>query len=504
MNRFSLREKLNRVWLSLSIRRKLLIHNWIMALMLMISIIVSISTVYLTADRFQSILDDNAKTSQLAGCLETESRLFSGYIRNMDAETGNAMAQAFIDSQAAIEALPFSYREIGPYRYARTWSIKNSYAYYSRKRTEFLLQGEGQENYLNNLYLLYDMQKYLQAYAADLRNMTQEAGAKSYEANVPLMQLLPVLILIISAATVAGVVYSSQKLRQIILVPVEHLADAAKKIAVNDFYISDIEVDNQDEIGDLVYAFNKMKYATGQYILNLESQREFMELYHREQLQKLEMEKSLEAANLKLLKSQLHPHFLFNTLNVIAGMANIEDAETTEKMIRALSAILRYNLSAPEARVSLGQELRYVEDYLYLQKMRFGNRLSYNIDCQVDRDRVIMPSFTFQPLVENSIIHGISKKEEGGKIVISICRENDRLKIVIADDGTGIPEDTLTGIRAELDSGAGERVGIGLGNIYKRIRTEYPDSSFTIESCPGKGTTITILLPIETELEMVL
>ena len=91
--------------------------------------------------------------------------------------------------------------------------------------------------------------------------------------------------------------------------------------------------------------------------------------------------------------------FLFNTLNVIAGMANLEDAPTTEQMIEALSSLFRYNLKNQEKEALLFQELKIAGDYMYLQKMRFGSRVEYEVNCEVDEKTTVVPTFTFQPLL---------------------------------------------------------------------------------------------------------
>lgn len=134
---------------------------------------------------------------------------------------------------------------------------------------------------------------------------------------------------------------------------------------------------------------------------------------------------------LNLLKNQINPHFLFNTLNIIAGMANLEGAQTTEEMIRALGSLFRYNLKTPEEKVYLEQELKVISDYMFLQKMRFGDRITYQIDCQTDAEAVMIPTFTFQPLVENAIIHGLVSKEEGGRILIRIRERNGMIRMTV-------------------------------------------------------------------------
>ena len=140
-----------------------------------------------------------------------------------------------------------------------------------------------------------------------------------------------------------------------------------------------------------------------------------------EAMERAEMEKRLETTRMDLLQSQIKPHFLFNTLNSISGMAEIEDAEVTDSMIRSLSRLFRYNLHTSDQFVSLSQELEVARDYLYLQKMRFGDRVQYEVlpepgssEAQKLGD-INVPVFLLQPLVENAVLHGIAKKEQDKK-----------------------------------------------------------------------------------------
>ena len=114
------------------------------------------------------------------------------------------------------------------------------------------------------------------------------------------------------------------------------------------------------------------------------------------------MEKQLSGARLELLKSQINPHFLFNTLNMIACMAKLEEAVTTERMISSMSSLFRYNLKTSEQIVTLARELKVVQDYMYIQQMRFGSRILYSCDLKVDAEQAMIPAFTLQPVVENA------------------------------------------------------------------------------------------------------
>ena len=193
---------------------------------------------------------------------------------------------------------------------------------------------------------------------------------------------------------------------------------------------------------------------------------------------------------LQMLKSQINPHFLFNTLNMIASTAQIEDAVATEKMITALSRLFRYNLKSAGTVMPLERELKIIQDYMYLQKMRFGQRVRYDTDCAPETLDVLVPSFVLQPLVENSIKHGLSKESKGGRIFIRTWMRGERLWISVSDTGVGMEEERLQQIRAALNDGTENEIGIGVGNIYRRVHGLYEDGEMFIYSKKGCGTAV--------------
>ena len=206
--------------------------------------------------------------------------------------------------------------------------------------------------------------------------------------------------------------------------------------------------------------------------------------------EKNETERQLEAVRLQLLKNQINPHFLFNTLNMIAGTAQIEDAAATEKMIQALSRLFRYNLKSTASVMPLERELKVVQDYMYLQQMRFGKRVQYETGCDPETMEILVPSFMLQPLVENAVKHGISARSKGGRIVVRTWKQGQRLWISVADTGEGIDEDKLEKIKRALKEGDGSGVGIGLGNIARRLKAMYEDGEVRIESRKGWATVV--------------
>lgn len=463
--------------------------------MIFLSVIFNIWVAKFSLFDFRDILEENARSEEAVNALAAESKIFEQYMRGYADISEEELARVMQRTENAIKSLSFDYRLIGDERYAQTWSIYNSYGVYREARDKMLeLRRRGEED-IGLLYEVYEMQGYLQQYARNLLIDTLDAGNILYRRRIPSIVRVPFIIVLVGILLFGVMLKLVETLNRDIVLPILQFVKASKRIAANDFFVADVEVENKDEIGELARAFNKMKYATQEYILILEEKRKTLDLLHKEELERLEMEKQLEAMQLDLLKSQINPHFLFNTLNVIGGMANLESAETTEKMIMSLSSLFRYNLKTSEREVILDRELTVVQDYIYLQQMRFGSRIRFSIDCPVDRKRAVVPAFTFQPLVENAVIHGLSSKEEGGRVLIRVWKESDRLYITVMDTGVGMTETGLTELKMRLHAKEDKGRGIGIGNIYRRIYAMYENGRMDIFSRKNVGTIVRIIIP---------
>lgn len=485
-------------WQALTIKRKIATFTGVVFVVCTLSVIFDAWIVKFSLVDFNQILEENSISIELVQSLETERSMFMDYVQNQEDVTWEMLEEAMKDTQNAVDKLPYDYESIGEVRYSQTWSIWNVYEVYQQRRNDFLENGRDNPSYINDLYEIYDIQAYLIKYANNLMTDTLEAGNEVYGEIVPKLLSVPWVIFIFGCILLAVMIKLSDLMNKTIISPVMKLVTTSKRIAENDFFVEDVQVENRDELGELVKAFNKMKFATGEYIMALEEKRKTLDLLHEEELEKLEVENQLEVMKLELLKSQVNPHFLFNTLNVISGMANLEDAETTEKMIKALSSLFRYNLKTSDFEVPLARELKVVEDYMYLQQMRFGERISYDIACTADEERNIVPAFTFQPLVENCILHGLSRKEEGGRIRIRVRKEDDKLMIYIGDTGRGMTEEELKALREKLQKQKNQEeahVGIGVGNIYRRIYAMYPEGLMEIYSKYKAGTVVKVVIP---------
>lgn len=438
-------------------------------------------------------LEASEVVGELVKNLEEEQQTFTGYVRG-DAEY-DSLEQAIMETEKSLGELPDRYEHIGKERFALTEAIRNAYQVYAKERTAFLGMNSNQMEYLAAQYKIYEMQDYLNTYASELMTMTTEAGNEIYSNTFPRVVILPLVLFGISVLMIVSIARLSQAMNTSLIEPLYHLADASKKISENDFSGADLVAENPDEIGDLIHAFNKMKFATSEYITALEERRETLELLHAEELQKIGIENQLERTKFEALRNQMNPHFLFNTLNVIGGMANLEDAEVTEKMIKALSNLFRYNLRNEELEIPLEQDIKVVEDYLYLQKMRFGERITWKTDYAPEVANYLVPTFMFQPFVENAIVHGIAPKVEGGEICIAIEKREDLLFIEVRDTGVGMTGDELEALKKKLLDADDLHKGIGLGNIYRRISLMYDDGKLEIDSVKDQGTTIRVVIP---------
>ena len=213
----------------------------------------------------------------------------------------------------------------------------------------------------------------------------------------------------------------------------------------------------------------------------------FYQRYHSRKLATAQLEAELIHAQLQTMKAQLHPHFLFNTLNTISVLTT-ESPAKANRVILLLSDLLRQTLEISEAdEVTLGRELELLGAYVEIQRMRFQRRLAVSYDINADILEAKLPNFILQPLVENAIQHGIAKQRTGGRIDIRAYRMNGSLVLQVRDNGPGL---SLQKVRERNGN------GIGLANTSKRLSCIYgSSSSMKIERLRPKGTLATIVIP---------
>lgn len=219
----------------------------------------------------------------------------------------------------------------------------------------------------------------------------------------------------------------------------------------------------------------------------------YYSLLREREMHSLRLEKELSDAKLYFLNSQLHPHFLFNTMHTIANLIRDKSYHAAIETISGFSELLRLSLANLNAQfVSLKEEIDYLDLYLNIEKVRFKDRLSTAVEIPPEVLSCNVPFLLLQPFIENSIKHGLSKHEDSQLIRVSASRHNQRLVLMIEDDGPGLPD------AWSLE----ECSGIGLQNIHRRLAAIY-GSDFTMElqNRDPSGVTVTIIIPFSKKTE---
>ncbi|MEK4971556.1 sensor histidine kinase [Niallia sp. FSL R7-0648] len=264
--------------------------------------------------------------------------------------------------------------------------------------------------------------------------------------------------------------------------PIKQLGKVMKEVEGGNLHVT-IPPMNKDEVGELAEIFRSM----------LEQLRILIQKNYEIELQQ-------RNAQIYALQSQINPHFMYNTLETIGAVIEEEDKETAIVMVEILGQMLRYSLSGSESLVPIHMELTHIKNYLTLQKIRFEERVSYEIIGENQLPLCYSPKFIIQPIIENAFKYGMKKRK---RLIISInlLVEEKNLKIIVKDNGPGINNEMLQSIQNNLNKKDyfTRESGLGLANVHARIKMLFAQhNGITIESSESFGTTVTIVLPLIT------
>ncbi|MFD0671040.1 sensor histidine kinase [Cohnella sp. GCM10027633] len=301
----------------------------------------------------------------------------------------------------------------------------------------------------------------------------------------------------IRAGIVTGLLFAVASLLLSVLVslrisrPIVHLAKKMRMADPNQLAYT--AVNTGDEIGLLERGYNSLVQRV-KVLIEHEYQREI----------------DVKNAQLAALQAQINPHFLNNTLHMIGGMALAKQAPEIYQVTKVIGDLLRYSISEGDELVSLDDELKHMNNYLYIQQQRFAGRSRVSLENRYEGRAIRLPRFTLQPLVENAFEHGLQRKEGNWDLAIRITRAGSRVLFLIRDEGVGMTPERLAQIRLDVlgrsdgppppaeNDGPKRRQGIGLKNVDSRLRLRYGDRyRVRIFSREGVGTLIAIALPLE-------
>lgn len=259
-----------------------------------------------------------------------------------------------------------------------------------------------------------------------------------------------------------------------------------KKSKTSNLLVTDKYLNRKDEIGVLYHQYNQMIDEINAHI---------KERYQNRII--------VLDSQMKALEAQINSHFLYNTLECINSIAEIEEVERIAVMSKALGDMFRYSIKTESELVTLNEELSHVRNYVSIQKIRFGDKIHvvYDIPENLLEEKIL--KLIIQPLVENAYYHGLENKKTKGILTIKAVLDEIHIRISISDNGAGIAQDHLEELRNLLrkppqftDLGHRTKQSIGLKNIQSRIQLYYGQNyGITVESVPGQGTEVQIYIP---------
>ncbi len=330
----------------------------------------------------------------------------------------------------------------------------------------------------DDIYILTDLiqddiQYFIYYQTIDIESLQEVLNAGVKEFIVFWLSFCALIVVIIIVFTIIIV--------KDITSPINDLCNITEQIANGDFKArTDIHTD--DEITDLAHSVNDMSE-------HLEVMVEHIK----------EDERKMRYAELRLLQEQINPHFLYNTLDSIVWLIEIERNEEAINMVMSLSEFFRLVLSKGKEYISIKDEERHIRSYLEIQQVRYRDILDYEIDIDEEIYDCKILKMTLQPLVENSLYHGIKCKRGKGKITVKGYREADTVVLTVEDNGVGMDENTLSELRKNINRPCKETEnGFGLANVNERIHVNFGfEYGIEINSFLNEGTSIRLVIPYE-------
>ena len=307
----------------------------------------------------------------------------------------------------------------------------------------------------------------------EVRELARLREGLSRQTNALILLSVAIMLLL----SLILVLYANRFRRQI-SVPIASLTEKARRMGEGDYSASSVETEIT-ELQILDRSFDSMAEHINA-------------LLH----QQIQNERSLHRAQLELLQAQINPHFLYNTLDSIAILAENHREEDVVAMVTSLSTFFRNSLSRGEDVISLRAELAQATSYLEIQQIRYSDILSYSIQVPEGIANIPVPKLILQPLIENALYHGVKNRRGRGTITITGEAAPDGIRLTVRDNGAGMSEAQLSQLRSGVYQETG--TGLGLNNVHQRIRlycgTPY---GLSFESELGQGSTVTIWLPPE-------
>ena len=328
----------------------------------------------------------------------------------------------------------------------------------------------------NNIYIMTELvqdniQSYIYYQTKSIEHLTQQLNDRVHTFTLfcgVLLALLVVMVIVLTMMIVAGIIK-----------PIQELSQVTRQISQGDFSAR-ARTDTHDEVAQLADSVNSMTESLEELVGKIK-----------------EDERKMRHADLRLLQEQINPHFLYNTLDTIVWLIEGHASDKAVNMVVSLSEFFRLVLSKGREYITIQEEEMHIKSYLEIQQVRYRDILEYRIDIAPELYRYKILKLTLQPLVENSLYHGIKYKRAKGVIVVTGKLQGDTVVFQVQDNGVGMEKEELDNLCSEIvkpcqDTGK----GFGLANVNERIRMNFgPEFGMKIESAPGAGTCVEVVIP---------
>ena len=463
-----------------SIRGKIIILFVIMFILLLTPVIVQSYTSFKQAQSYKEIIDNISYANQLNTDVST----------NIEPLVWNIVAGKMKFDESGVMALIADIR-------GRMEDIKNNtYSVENRGVMEISLRALGTlEKYLMKLETQID-EKYpveeneklldeIRVCVAGINDLLQEFSSKQVDEVSVLNQTMSqqsnmnffISILLTVVVIIVGI-FAFWYISKSIMNPIEKLLAMSNRISEGDFS-SRAEPATSDEFNSLAAGMNTMS--------------EKIELLITESV---EEQKQMQMLEDKVLQAQIKPHFLYNTLDAIIWAAEAKNMADVIKLVSSLSSFFRISLSQGIDFIPVPDEIEHVRSYLVIQQIRYSDVLTYEIDVDESVRHQEILKLLLQPLVENSLYHGIKSTRGRGKITVSVKKEGEKIRFTVADNGIGMTEEELRELKHNINYGTGEK-GYGLFNVNRRLKRYYNlPEGIEIRSEYKKGTEVSFALDI--------
>lgn len=479
-----------------TLRGWLLTYNLGMLLIILVAVIILFGLLFNLLAQMQSRNSQYEAINTLSRLISQHRLLFTQVAGEDDQQViddlRKEMRQTDHDVKVCLHRLAIDF-ESDSSRYFLHKGIANGMQFIDENLT-LLLEMEGQQESLEYFSLFYTIDRvysYLQEYTVNrylpLIVSADIAWILGTEHKILNYRAITILLFLLIAIIYTIVTY---EITMRLVRPVASMVESARQIFHGRFDGEEIPIEGPVELQYLEQSMNQMRDSLRERMEMIEQNALLEKKIHRQEIERIRTTRELEKARYNALQSQINPHFLFNTLNVISRTALFEGANATVDLLDTLASIFRYTLEHHDD-VSLAEELQFVRKYLTIQQYRFKERLTFSVHCPPQLGELRIPPLIIQPFVENAMIHGLEPKVDGGSVTIAVTEEAKSVRITITDTGVGIEEEKRETVREKSTQ------HIGIKNITDRLSLYYKGKAQVQIARVDKdgGTAVTIILP---------